>query len=186
MRAAATLKEIKAVSQTSGCCVPCPLAFGVLFPHFTSTPWSLLVTLCFPWSQVSSVLYYMSFYLGSCLVGEIPWVAPPGGILWYALETFSVATVSNFISFHLLSVLVCMPPFLMACCLLPSALGDPNCISLVFMFPMNVLLLKNDNYTCLIHHWHPSAIVTPAICGCWAPTVLWLNICRILRTPGFP
>lgn len=145
MRIAATLKEIKAVSQTTGCCVPCPLAFGVLFPHFTSTPWSLLVTLCFPWSQVSSVLYYMSFYLGSCLVGEIPWVALPGWILWYALETSSVATVSNFISSHLLPVLVCMPPSLMACCLLPSALGDPDCISLAFMSPRNLLFLKTDN-----------------------------------------
>lgn len=123
---------------------------------------------------------------GAALLGEIPWVAPPGGILWYALETVSVATVSDFISFHLLSVLVCMPPSLMACCLLPSALGDPNCISLVFMFPLNVLLLRNDNYTFVIHHWHPSAIVTPAICGCWAPTVLWLNRCRVLRTTGFP
>lgn len=145
MRTAATLKEIKAVSQTTGCCVPCPLAFGDPFPHVTSTPWSLLVTLCFPRSQVSSVLYYMSFYLGSCLVGEIPWVAPPGWILWSALETSSVATASNFITSHLPSVLVCMPPSLMACCLLPSALGGPNCLSLAFMSPRNVLLLKPDN-----------------------------------------
>lgn len=135
------------------------------------------------WSPLSSLHFHLVESSGNplfplkssffCLVlhvflpGELPcWGDTLGcsssGILWYAWKPFLWPQCRISSPSICCLALVCMPPSLMACCLLPSALGDPNCVSLVFMFPLNLLLLRNDNYTCLIHHWHPSAILTPA------------------------
>lgn len=167
---------------------PHPLAFGVLALtslHFH--PSSLCSPSAFP--VVKSLLSRISDVF---LPGELPcpgasiWGAPPGWILWSALETFpwpqclnpspSMHCLSMYAHHHLLRHAVY---FLQ---LEETQIGVSYYLSSLWAYRFLRMKITLVSFT----------IDTPApswplpFVWCSAPTVLWLNKCRLLRTPGFP